>query len=481
MQMTAVPRLLVIADVGGEHERHIGDEAMLAANLDALRALIPHVAFTIVSRDPVWVTQRYDADSVPLFGFPDEPSADAERASFLAHLLDATIGKKRHRTVDAVASADAVIVSGGGNLSSTWPHLLYERATLLQLARHFGKPAVVLGQTIGPRLEADQRRLLSATLPYARFVGVRDLPSAVLAIDLGVPHQQTWYQCDDAMFLDDAAIESRNRETIAVTIDPQFRATSDGLFASLVDQLRMLSDATGAPLTLVPHAFGCELSGGPSDLMEARVLAERIGPSRVMIAEGLDARETRRVTAGASLVVSSRYHPIVFGLAAGVPSLGIYGDDYCRIKLQGALAHARLDRWTLTYDDVARGALLPKALELWSIREGVQRDLAARRELWREEWRERWTAVLGALDPAGSISSQSSMLFGRPPDDVVPALASALRAQIRWSEAERTSLEARFRETEQHLQAELGPRRTLIRYASALRSVFSRSSRGRPK
>ena len=481
MQMTAVPRLLVIADVGGEHERHIGDEAMLLANLAALRALIGHVAFTIVSRDPVWVTQRYDADSVPLFGFPDEPSAHTERASLLAHLLDATIGKKRHKTVDAVASADAVIVSGGGNLSSTWPHLLYERTTLLQLARHFGKPSVVLGQTIGPRLEADQRRLLSATLPYARFVGVRDLPSAALAVDLGVPHQQIWYQCDDAMFLDDAAIESRNRETIAVTIDPQFRATSKGLFASLVDQLRMLSDATGAPLTLVPHAFGCELSGGPSDLMEARVLAERIGPSRVMIAEGLDARETRRVTAGASLVVSSRYHPIVFGLAAGVPSLGIYGDDYCRIKVQGALAHARLDRWTLTYDDVVRGALLPKALELWSIREGVQRGLAARRELWREEWRERWTAVLGALDPAWSMSSQSSMLFGRPPDDVIPALASALRAQIRWSEAERTSLEARFRETQQHLQAELGPRRTLIRYASALRSAFSRSSRGRPK
>src|SRR5258708_16178163 len=115
MQMTAVPRLLVIADVGGEHERHIGDEAMLAANLDALRTLIGHVAFTIVSPDPVWVTQRYDADSVPLFGFPDEPSADAERASFLAHFLDATIGKHPQTTLHALPSPPSAYLSSTAN------------------------------------------------------------------------------------------------------------------------------------------------------------------------------------------------------------------------------------------------------------------------------------------------------------------------------------------------------------------------------
>ena len=35
--MTATLRLLIIADVGGAERRHIGDEAMLEANLDAFR------------------------------------------------------------------------------------------------------------------------------------------------------------------------------------------------------------------------------------------------------------------------------------------------------------------------------------------------------------------------------------------------------------------------------------------------------------
>src|SRR5438067_852238 len=102
----------------------------------------------------------------------------------------------------------------------------------------------------------------------------------------------------------------------------------------------MIADVAKARIVLIPHAFGGEASGSPSDLTEARLLAEQIGASRVSIAGALDVENARRAAAGASLVISSRYHPIVFALIAGVPSLGIYGDDYCRIKLQGALAHA---------------------------------------------------------------------------------------------------------------------------------------------
>jgi polysaccharide pyruvyl transferase WcaK-like protein len=466
--MTSVRRLLLIADIGGEQARHIGDEAMLEANLDSLRRLFPEAAFTIVARDPEWVARRYGVAAVPSFGFPRDRAAAAEREAILAALLESP-DNTQHATIEAVASADAVIVSGGGNLSSTWPDLLYERAALLQLAHRFGKPSVVLGQTIGPHLGEDERRLLVASLPHARFIGVRELPTAALAVGLGIPHHRIWYQFDDAMLIDEPATVSPDAATIAVTIDPQLRATGEALFSSVADQLRMLADATGARLVLIPHAFGGEARDIPSDLTEARLLAEKIGASRVIVAGGLDAGETRRVTAGAALVISSRYHPIVLGLVAGVPSLGIYGDDYCRIKLQGALAHARLERWALTYDDVAAGALLKTSLDLWAMRESIRNGLDALTGSWRAECRERWTAVRSAL-MGESAPIPPSTLFGRPADEVMPALASAFSAQQRWSEVVFASREARHRETRLHLQAELGPRRTLVRYVSALRT-----------
>lgn len=446
---------------------------MLEANLQALRRLIPHLTVAVMSCDPSWVAARYGVEGVPLFGFPRDPGAEAERESLLARLLEAAQVDERNATISAVASAGAIVVSGGGNLSSTWPDLFYERVALLKLAHHFGKPAAVLGQTIGPRIESGMQRLLAEALAHAGHVGVREIPSALLAAGLGIRPGRIWYQCDDAILPRDAAA-SPHAPAIAVTIDPQLRATSEALFGSLVDQLRALSDTIGVPLVLVPHAFGGERSGAPSDLTEARLLAERIGGGRVTIAEALDVRETRRLTAGAALVISTRYHPIVFAFSAGVPSLGIYGDDYCRIKLQGVFAHARLDRWTLTYEDVARGGLLPKALDLWSLRDDVRRHLDARREAWHGESLERWAAVLRALDFSESAQSDPSRLFGRPPEDVVPALALALHGQRQWSDSEQATIEARFRVTQRRLQAELGPRRTLARYAAALRSRLRR-------
>ena len=419
--ITPFPRLLLIADIGSDQARHIGDEAMLEANLDSLREVFPGAALTIVARDPEWVARRYDVAAVPLLGFPRDRDAAAERRSILAALLEWP-DRTQHATIEAVASTDAVIVSGGGNLSSSWPDLLYERAALLELAHRFGKPSVVLGQTIGPHLGEDERQLLAASLLRARFIGVRELASAMLAIDLGIPHQRIWYQIDDSMRVDEPSAAPPQEPTIAVTIDPQLRATGQALFASLADQLRMLADAAGARIVLIPHAFGGEASGTPSDLFEARLLADQIGASRVSIAEALDAEEARRAAAGASLVVSSRYHPIVFALIAGVPSLGIYGDDYCRIKLQGALAHAGLQRWAVTYDDVASGTLFAASLELWGVRESIRTGLEARAASWHAECRERWTAVRSAL--MGETSPiPPSTLFGRPVDEVMPALA----------------------------------------------------------
>jgi len=431
---------------------------MLEANLDSLRKMFPAAPFTVVASDPEWVARRYSVDAVPSFGFPRDRAASAERESMRAALL----ASPDHPTVAALASADALILSGGGNLSSSWPDLLYERIVLLELAHRLAKPSIILGQTLGPHLGESEKPLLVAALRGARFLGVRELASAVLAVHLGIPQERVWYQFDDAMRIDEPLAPPPSEATIAVTIDPQIRATGKALFASLAEQLRELSDATGARLVLVPHAFG----GSPSDLTEARLLAEMIGASRVSIAEGLDVEGARRAAANASLIVSSRYHPIVFGLLAGVPSVGIYGDDYCRIKLQGALAHAGLERWALTYDEVASGTLLTASLELWTARASIRNELEVRAASWREECRERWAAVRSAL--LGE-RAEISGLFGKPIDAVMPALASMVSAQQQWSESVLASHDARHHEIQMYFQAEMGPRRTFFRYLRAMR------------
>jgi polysaccharide pyruvyl transferase WcaK-like protein len=101
---------------------------------------------------------------------------------------------------------------------------------LLEVARAAGRPAVVLGQTLGPALSADQRQWLAASLPSSAWVGVRDESSAGLALSLGVPPDRLHQQFDDAFFLeaeavtDDrvAALDRSGKPMILVTLDASF-------------------------------------------------------------------------------------------------------------------------------------------------------------------------------------------------------------------------------------------------------------------
>jgi polysaccharide pyruvyl transferase WcaK-like protein len=56
-------RLFAVGDVGGPSSYHLGDEAMLEANVDAFRQIVPGIQFTVMSADPAWTGKRYGVES----------------------------------------------------------------------------------------------------------------------------------------------------------------------------------------------------------------------------------------------------------------------------------------------------------------------------------------------------------------------------------------------------------------------------------
>jgi polysaccharide pyruvyl transferase WcaK-like protein len=88
-------------------------------------------------------------------------------------------------------------------------------------------------------------------------------------------------------------------------------------------------------------------------------------------------KEVRLLVAKAAMVVSTRYHPLVFATAAGIASLGIYADTYTRTKLRGALAPSGLENYCISVTDAERGMFLPLAMELWHQRKVVQTPAGA--------------------------------------------------------------------------------------------------------
>ena len=147
--------------------------------------------------------------------------------------------------------------------------LLGEPVEAIAAAARRGIPVVTGGQTIGPELSDVERDALSGALPTVAAVGVRDVPSAILAAELGVPGERIFYQVDDAFGL--AGVRPRDAALVRAAATPFVAVTLDATFVgpSLVrigSQLAAVAREAGLRVVLIPHAGPRDADGAIASL-----------------------------------------------------------------------------------------------------------------------------------------------------------------------------------------------------------------------
>jgi polysaccharide pyruvyl transferase WcaK-like protein/uncharacterized coiled-coil protein SlyX len=404
-----VIRLVVMGDLGDPAGYHAGDEAMAEAAVLELAART-ELAVTAVSGDPADTRERYGWEAVARFGFSDvEPSVDGARDARLRAVLDGARGEPAALgwddpawdVIHAVAAADAVLVAGGGNLNSWWPVHVYERAALAGVAAAFGRPVVVSGQTLGPALTGRHGELVSGTLTSARLVGVREAASFDVARSLGVLEARLALTVDDATFVPGEAVVDLPARAVAVTFASHTGMLDPTSFvASVARLLEHTVDVTGLDVVMVPHQGRSDEASSSGDV----ALHEQIRDSmsrhadRIRLLPVLTARQIAAVTRSAELVLSSRYHPVVFGLGAGVPTLGLVVDEYTSTKIHGALANFGAGAHAFSVAALLDGSLEEAVTDVWARRADISATLTATAAVRATESRAWWDAVVVALD-----------------------------------------------------------------------------------
>lgn len=411
-------RIVAIGDVGVVDDMiHIGDEAMF----DELQAQLRRrgaTRITALSSNPAETTARYGVESIPNIGF--SPAAVGDRAGMQARfdlVLRAATGgagsadllppdDPARAVIAAVRDADAVAIAGGGNMASIWPLHIYERACLGRLAALFGRPLVVSGQTIGPELTGGDRALVGDLLSSARLVGLRESASARLVADLGVPAAITRSTIDDASFVGLASPQPRDGARapyVLVTLARHLGGVEPSSFAAALAQtLDRVASAAGLEIVFLAHFASLVVGDERGDSVEHRRVIDALAARGSDVPWRIEPTTTSAAAAdvarSASLVVTSRYHPAVFAVAAGVPTIGIAVDEYTRVKLTGALGNFGQDG-IVTATDVVDGTASSTVQRAWSdrleIRSSWQSAIEAARAT-SDAWWDRVADALGA-------------------------------------------------------------------------------------
>ena len=328
-------RILSIGDIGPlDGMLHVGDEAMFEAMVLELRAR-GGSSFIGLSSNVSDSASRYGIEAIPNFGFTREDRARA-LAIISGHIPSDDAAA--HAIAAALHDVDLVVIAGGGNMTSIWPSHIFERAALAALASAAGIPVVISGQTLGPQLDADDALMLSGLLETADLVGVRERDSLRLADTLG-----TWAELnpDDASFVADLHPSAAPLPPFPYCLVTLAGHTGDTDRGRFVDSMASLLDdvARNSGLGIVFSGHFAPFDGPPrgDEIMHELVRSAMEQPSGV--ARVRDTAESAALARGASLVVSSRYHPVVFAVSGGVPAIGIPVDEYTTTKLTGALGN----------------------------------------------------------------------------------------------------------------------------------------------
>lgn len=397
-------KIVLLGDVGSTGGFHLGDEAMAEAVVAELGARTP-LSVVAVSGDPVDTAERYGWEVVPRIGFSAD--GDEQSEARLDRVLAAASGDPHAlpwsdpawHVIHAVAACDAVVISGGGNLNSSWPEHVYERAALASLSALFGKRHVVTGQTVGPHLTRRHGEIVGGILTSAAAVGAREAATYETALQLGVPPERLVQTVDDAAYLaGEGDREALSQPYVAATFSPHGGLLDHDRYvtgiAALLDDVHR---ATGYPVVLVPHqgtAHDGELTG---DLAMHQSIVDACSSAPVTALGVVSSRRAVRVTQDAALVISSRYHPVVFAMAGSVPAIGLGVDVYTSTKIRGALSNYGMGDYALSVASLTDGGALAAAEDLRERATEIRSHLERVNEVRRHENAAWWDTAVGAL------------------------------------------------------------------------------------
>lgn len=325
-----------------------GDEAVLLAILQTLRAKYPEWQPVVLSADPAATARLYGVEAYHRW---------------------------RWREVLREVSKCAAFISGGGSLLQdvTGRASLFYYLGLIWLAKLCGKPVFIYAQGIGPLLHRDSRLLVRTTLRRVDGVAVRDEDSAryLATLGLGRPVEVT---ADPVFALNPHALadpgsagELLRRVGLDRSTEPLALINLRELPSRYQDRQSGLEQAAKA---LVSHltTLGWRVLLLPLHWPHDLAFCRRVEPASVLDT-ALPLPAILGLFSLADLVVGMRLHALIFAALFHRPLVGLIYDPKVAAFLKQVNAPG------LGLEDLTPEGLVANVMAAWKKRHQWQEDL----------------------------------------------------------------------------------------------------------
>lgn len=356
-RVKTMPKILMLSDITGlGPDYHVGDEAMAEVAIERLGALVGKENLVLGCADPAKVPSTYGISAFPFYHIPDEQMRKLRWKRPLSYL------KAQATSLYQIMRCDKVLICGGGNMTSVWPHVLESRLRLLKLASLLGKDFYLVSQTIGPYNEL-HRKSVDKILSKAKWIGVRDRHFSNTQVSAPVH-----FALDDACYLEEKHNEytrslSEHAHEFACVSMRKFGEMNEEDVARVAAAIERVIRDHQCNTVFIPHHAP---EGTRGDIKLAKDISHLWQEGQFTLVDPIPiASSLKALTADSRFVISMRYHQLIFALSTGIPAVGIYADEYTKAKLRGSFEALGLKPLLTSTEEVEQelGGLVQQALD----------------------------------------------------------------------------------------------------------------------
>lgn len=395
---------------------NLGDIAMLQVGVARLRECWPAAEVGVITRDPAALVAAAPAVTPVVFSGVEARLikmlppplwaglAPLERLSRpgdpVWRQLQARVRASGYQgpllhLADALRRADLLVVTGGGFINDTFDWHADLTLSLLNLAHQRGTPAALFGQGLGPLNSSGLRAKAGPALGRAVGIGLREGEEGpqILA-SLGVGGERVVVTGDDAIELAYGSRAAGLGNAIGVNLRvAAYSGVALGAAAGLRQALADAAARYGAPLIAVPIAIGDTRNHGQmADLEAIGQLLDGVAGYETPAESPQTPRQLIPQAGRCRVVVTGSYHAAVFALAQGVSVVGVFNNEYYRLKFTGLQRLFGAGCVALSFAEAAGGALPGVLDELWEgaparrgpLLEAAARQIALSRGVYRQ-------------------------------------------------------------------------------------------------
>ncbi|MFO7895305.1 MAG: polysaccharide pyruvyl transferase family protein [Candidatus Cloacimonadales bacterium] len=268
----------------------------------------------------------------------------------------------RDKILQNYLQADLIISASGISFNEDFGLIqLYHYSKYIQIPLFLGKPIIKFTQTLGPFNSRYNLALSKALLPNINFIFARGNLTAENLMKIGV--EKNVKKFPDIAFTLPIVSSEKTEEILQkyqgykiVCISPnivcQRLETKMQYLPSLVELCRnILQKYPEIKLMLLPHTIAPETAGKEDDLSICQAIYSRLPQERVSLETepSLSPSETKALIAASDFLVASRFHAIIAGVSAAVPTISLGWHWKYRETMQWlAMDDLLLQYWELT-------------------------------------------------------------------------------------------------------------------------------------